>query len=48
MPVNELAELAAPLLFGLPGTAFRVGMVFVVNSVMRVGGGLVNRRGEVP
>lgn len=44
--VNKLAEVACPLLFGVLGTAFGVGLVFVVNGLLLGSGGLLNRRTE--
>jgi MFS family permease len=44
--VNKLAEVACPLLFGVLGSTFGVGLVFVVNALMMGGGGWINRRTE--
>lgn len=44
--VNKLAEVACPVVFGVLGTAFGVGVVFVVNAIMMSGGGWLNRRSE--
>lgn len=44
--VNKLAEVACPLLFGVLGTAFGVGVVFVVNAALLGSGGWLNRRSE--
>jgi hypothetical protein len=42
--LNNFTHMVTPLLFGTIGTAFGVMPVFLCNSLMLAGGGLIIRR----
>jgi hypothetical protein len=45
--VNNFMHLVIPLLFGSVGTAFGYMPVFVCNSALLVGGGMLMRRARI-
>jgi hypothetical protein len=46
LTINNLMHVAVPLLFGTIGSALGVAPVFLANSLMLAGGGVLSRRGD--
>jgi MFS family permease len=46
LTINNLTHVAVPLLFGTIGSALGVVPVFLANSLMLAGGGVLSRRGD--
>ena len=44
LTINHFTHMLVPMLFGAIGTAFGVAPVFLINSLMLVGGGILSRR----
>ena len=42
--INQITHIVVPIVFGTLGTAFGVAPVFMVNALIQVGGGILNRR----
>jgi MFS family permease len=46
--INQLTHIIVPIVFGTLGSLFGVAPVFLVNSLIMAGGGVIARRGKPP